>query len=72
MAEEKATSVSKPAAAGQAGYEERYETLITVDGVELPLNPFIQEFVARTVKAMVMSLKDAPDGDEIRVEIRRF
>jgi len=50
-----------------------YETVITIDGVRVAMNPFTQEFVARTIAGMLSSLKDgSPEGDEVHIEIRRF
>jgi molybdopterin-guanine dinucleotide biosynthesis protein B len=50
-----------------------FETAITVDGERVAMNPFTQEFVARTIVGMLSALKDCPaDGHEVRIEIRRF
>lgn len=50
-----------------------YETVITIDGVQVAMNPFTQEFVARTIAGMLSSLKGgSADGDEVHIEIRRF
>lgn len=50
-----------------------YETVITIDGQPVPMNPFTQEFVARTIAGMLSALKGgSAEGDEVHIEIRRF
>lgn len=50
-----------------------YETVITIDGETVAMNPFTQEFVARTIAGMLSSLKGgSADGNEVHIEIRRF
>lgn len=42
---------------------------LKVDGKDIELNPFVQGFIARTVKGMVSSLRGAEDADSISLEI---
>ncbi len=49
------------------------ETMITVEGVEIPIQPFVSEFVKKTVLGMVSALKGVQlEGDEkVKIEIIR-
>jgi hypothetical protein len=42
---------------------------LIVDGKKIPMNKFVQEFVAGTVKGMVGSLDDV-DGSSKKIEIK--
>ncbi len=48
-----------------------YETAVYVNGEELPMVPFVQDFIARTILGMLSSLRGYEPGGEVRVEIRR-
>jgi len=56
----------------EPGPEERFEVEVRVDGEELHLAPFVQDFVSRTVLGMLSSLKGYKLGSEFTIEIRRF
>ena len=56
----------------EPGPEERFEVEVRVDGEELHLAPFVQDFVSRTVLGMLSSLKGYKPGSEFTIEIRRF
>ena len=56
----------------EPGPEERFEVEVRVDGEELHLAPFVQDFVSRTVLGMLSSLKGYKPGSEFKIEIRRF
>lgn len=56
----------------EPGPEERFEAEVQVDGEELHLAPFVQDFVSRTVLGMLSSLKGYKPGSEFKIEIRRF
>ena len=56
----------------EPGLEERFEAEVRVDGEELHLAPFVQDFVSRTVLGMLSSLKGYKPGSEFKIEIRRF
>ncbi len=56
----------------EPGPEERFEAGVYVDGEELHLAPFVQDFVSRTVLGMLSSLKGYKPGSEFKIEIRRF
>jgi hypothetical protein len=53
--------------------EPELETMITVEGVEIPIQPFVSEFVKKTVLGMVSALKGVQlEGDEkVKIEITR-
>lgn len=52
---------------------DRFETAVHIDGEQVALNPFTQDFVARTVLGMLSALKDSSaHGHEVKIEIRRF
>jgi molybdopterin-guanine dinucleotide biosynthesis protein B len=48
-----------------------YETVVCVNGEEIPMVPFVQDFIARTILGMLSSLRGYEPGGEVRVEIRR-
>lgn len=48
-----------------------FKTAVYVDGKEIPMVPFVQDFVARTILGMLSSLRGYETGSEVRVEIRR-
>lgn len=48
-----------------------YETVVSVNGEEIPMVPFVQDFIARTILGMLSSLRGYEPGREVRVEIRR-
>jgi hypothetical protein len=56
----------------EPGPEEQFEAEVRVDGEELHLAPFVQDFVSRTVLGMLSSLKGYKPGIEFKIEIRRF
>ena len=56
----------------EPGPEEQFEAEVSVDGEQLHLAPFVQDFVSRTVLGMLSSLKGYKPGDEFKIEIRRF
>jgi molybdopterin-guanine dinucleotide biosynthesis protein B len=56
----------------EPGPEERFEVEVRVDGEELHLAPFVQDFVSRTVLGMLSSLKGYKLGSGFTIEIRRF
>ena len=56
----------------EPGPEEQFEAEIRVDGEQLHLAPFVQDFVSRTVLGMLSSLKGYKPGSEFKIEIRRF
>jgi len=56
----------------EPGPEERFEAEVRVDGEQLHLAPFVQDFVSRTVLGMLSSLKGYKPGSELKIEIRRF
>ena len=56
----------------EPGPEEQFEAEVSVDGEQLHLAPFVQDFVSRTVLGMLSSLKGYKPGSEFKIEIRRF
>lgn len=48
-----------------------YGALVSIDGHDLTLAPFVQDFVARTVLGMLSSLKGYEPGREVKIEITR-
>ena len=50
-------------------YNDKVE--LKVDGNEIELNPFIQGFIAQTIKGMVSSLRGVDDAETISLEIAR-
>jgi hypothetical protein len=42
---------------------------VRVNGEELPLNPFVQGFVASTVKGMISALKGPPEPRTIDIHL---
>ena len=44
---------------------------LKVDGKEIELNPFVQGFIAQTVKGMVSSLRGVDDAETISLEIAK-
>jgi hypothetical protein len=48
------------------------EVKVTVDGIELELNPFVTKMIAKVVEAMVTSLKGVEeDWKKIEIEVMR-
>lgn len=56
----------------EPGPGERFEATVHVDGEEIHMVPFVQDFVSRTVLGMLSSLKGCNCGTEFKIEIRRF
>ena len=44
---------------------------LKIDGNEIELNPFVQGFIARTIKGMVSSLRGVDDAETISLEIAK-
>ncbi len=63
--------VSNPCAP-QPDLDGRFEAAVYVDGEEILMVPFVQDFVSRTVLGMLSSLKGYRCGSEFKVEIRRL
>ncbi|MCR4426757.1 MAG: molybdopterin-guanine dinucleotide biosynthesis protein MobB [Firmicutes bacterium] len=47
------------------------EAEVSVDGEDLPMVPFVQEFVASTILGMLSALKGFTPGREVQVTVRR-
>lgn len=47
------------------------KVVLKVNDNEVELNPFVQEFVARTIKGMVSSLRDVEEPQTISLEISK-
>ena len=50
----------------------RWVTSLTIDGHEVPLNAFVQEFVASGILGMVTALDDVEGGSVLEVRCRRI
>jgi molybdopterin-guanine dinucleotide biosynthesis adapter protein len=49
----------------------RSEVRIWIDGIFLPMKPFIKAFVGQTIKGMLSSLKGGKRGEKIHIKIGR-
>ncbi len=47
------------------------KVILKVNDSEVELNPFVQEFIARTIKGMVSSLRDVEEPRTISLEISK-
>jgi len=50
--------------------KEREQVKLLVDGEEIPLKPFVQDFIAKTVQGMVSSLRGPKEGGTIELRIK--
>lgn len=53
---------------GQCPQTDRVQ--LEIDGRAIELNPFVQGFIARTVRGMVSSLRGVDKPESIRLEVR--